>query len=345
MPRYAILALESFDYILSKTGNALIRYQSENVIGVIDPTQTGKTSDQVLGWGGNIPCVSNFNELIKFSPTHLVIGSAPQGGQIDDVSRKEIISGLNAGCHILSGMHTFLNDDPELSRLAQKNCVKIKDFRRPPDPPNFPKGTWKNRKFPVLLIVGSDCDSGKMTTALELVHLLRERNRKVEFIPTGQTGIMLEGNGVAIDAVISDFMAGEIEYCLDQLPDDTELAIVEGQGALNNELYSGVTLGLLHGSMPDYLIFTHEPNRKLDCAGNKFPDLKFLMDSYINLMSPFKDTIYLGINYITLNLDNSSATKICQVSKNNYGLPVTDLIRFKDKELIENIEGAIDIWK
>tara|TARA_B100001996_G_C18652545_1_gene589974 strand:+ start:418 stop:1455 length:1038 start_codon:yes stop_codon:yes gene_type:complete len=345
MPRYAILALDSFDYILSKTGNALIRYQGENVIGVIDPTQAGKTSDQVLGWGGKIPCVSNFDELKNYGPTHLVIGSAPQGGRINDAYRKEIIAGLKSGCHILNGMHTFLNDDPELLQLAQDNKVTITDFRRPPDPPNFPKGTWKNRKFPVLLIVGSDCDSGKMTTALELVHLLRERNRKVEFIPTGQTGIMLEGNGVAIDAVISDFMAGEIEYCLDQLPDDTELAIVEGQGALNNELYSGVTLGLLHGSMPDYLIFTHEPNRKLDCAGNKFPDLKFLMDSYINLMSPFKDTIYLGINYMTLNLDNSSATKICQVSKNNYGLPVTDLIRFKDKELIENIERAIDIWK
>jgi len=344
MPKYAILALGVFDYILSKTGNALIRYHPENVVGVIDPKQAGKTAKQVLGWGGEIPCVSSINELLKFSPTHLVIGSAPQGGTINEAYRREIIDGLKAGCHLISGMHVSLNDDPEISQYAKVNGITITELRRPPNPPHFPKGSWKERNFPVLLIVGSDCDTGKMTTAWEIAESLKKRNRKVEFIGTGQTGILLSGNGIPIDAVVSDFMAGEIEHCLDQLPEETELAIIEGQGALNNMLYSGVTLGLLHGAMPDYLIFTHEPGREIDCANYPIPSLNTLMDDYIKLMSPFKKSTFLGINFLTLNLHDDLAMDTCNSARDQFGLPVTDLIRFGGKDLIDAVEQSIYQW-
>lgn len=345
MPRYAILAIEAFDYILNKTGNALIRYYPDDVIGVIDPEQAGKTAEQVLGWGGDIPCVSTFNELLEYSPTTLVIGSAPQGGKINKAHIKEIKDAILGSCDIVSGMHVLLNNDPEISELALKNKVKITDLRYPQNPPNFPMGSWKKRKFPVLLVVGSDCDTGKMTTAWELSEALIKRNRKIEFVATGQTGILLSGNGVPIDAVISDFMAGEIERCLDQLPDETELAIVEGQGSLNNHLYSGVTLGLLHGTMPDYLVFTHEPGRKLDVADHPIPDLGYLMKMHIDLMKPFKSAIFIGMNFLTLKLHDDLAMETCISAQNRYGIPVTDLIRFGGKDLIDNIENTLDEWK
>ena len=125
MPRYAILAIGAFDYIYSKTGNMLIRYRSEEVVVVIDPEQAGKTADKVLGWGGDIPCVASFSDAKYFSPTHLVIGSAPPGGNLDDANRKEIREAVQNGCHIINGMHVFLNDDSELSQQAKKNNVAV----------------------------------------------------------------------------------------------------------------------------------------------------------------------------------------------------------------------------
>ena len=344
MPRYVILAIGAFDYIYSKTGNMLIRYRPDEVVAVIDPGQAGKTANQVLGWGGDIPCVASFNGAKDFSPTHLVVGSAPPGGVLNDDYRREIIAAIQSGCHIIAGMHVFLNDDPEIFKLASDRGLTLTDLRRPPIPPHFPKGSWKNRKFPVLLIVGSDCDTGKMTTAWEIYQALKKRSRKVEFVGTGQTGILLSGNGVPIDAVISDFMAGEIEYCLDQLPNDTELAIVEGQGAINNMLYSGVTLGLLHGCMPDFMIFTHEPGRDLDVSDHPFPDLTYLMDIHIDLMKPFKESKFLGMNYLTLKLHDDLAMETCNSAQNRYGMPVTDLIRFGGRDMVETIVRVIDEW-
>ena len=105
MHRYSILALGAFDYILNKTGNALIRYRPEEVVAVIDPEKAGQTAQQVLGWGGDIPCVSSFNDTKGSDSTHLVIGSAPQGGDLNDAYRKEIRDAIISGCHIISGMH------------------------------------------------------------------------------------------------------------------------------------------------------------------------------------------------------------------------------------------------
>ena len=345
MRRYAILAIGAFDYIYSKTGNMLIRYRPDEVVVVIDPEQAGKTANQVLGWGGDIPCVASFSDAKDFSPTHLVIGSAPPGGVLDDANRKEIREAVQNGCHIINGMHVFLNDDPELSAQANKNNAVLTDLRKPPSPPNFPKGTWKNRTFPVLQVVGSDCDTGKMTTAWEITESLKIRNRKVEFIGTGQTGILLSGKGISIDAVVSDFMAGEIEYCLDQLPKNTELAVVEGQGALNNMDYSGVTLGLLHGSMPDFMVFTHEPGRTLDVLNHPIPDLKELMNMHMDLLNPFKESRFLGMNFLTLKMDDELAVQTCSTAHEQYNIPVTDLVRFGGEELIDSIETAIDAWR
>ncbi len=345
MPRYAILAHESFDYILSKTGNMLIRYKPSEVCAVIDRNHYGKTAGDVLGWGGSIPCVLNFDQAKQYAPTHLVIGNAPQGGRLDNKSLIEIEKAIDYGCDIISGMHSLLKNNHHLVDKAKKNNVSLIDLRNTPNPPHFPKGSWKERKFPVLLVVGSDCDTGKMTTAWEICKELNKRKWNVKFLGTGQTGILLSGNGVPIDAVISDFMAGEIEHHLDKFSKDSDLVIVEGQGALNNMFYSGVTLGLLHGCMPDFLIMTHEPYRELDVSYYPIPSLEELMTLHLNLLKQFKNSTFVGINLLTLKLTRNEAKKYIQNVNDEFDLPTTDVVRFGSKGLINSIETAIQTWK
>ena len=284
---------------------------------------------------------ANFNDSLPFKPNTLVIGNATQGGFITDEYRKEIANAINAGCDVISGMHQFLNDDEDLRSKAEERGVQLIDLRMPPDPPHFPTGSWQKRKIPVLLIVGTDCDTGKMTTAWELSKRLKNRGRRVEFIGTGQTGILLSGSGVPIAAVKADFMAGEIEYLIDNVPNDTELVIVEGQGALTNQFYAGVTLGLMHGAMPDYMLMTHDPTRDLDVTDFPMTTMKHVMDLHLDLMKSFKQSRFIGINLLSFAFDNEKALKIIEDSHKEFSMETTDLIRFGDKGLLDAIEGVL----
>lgn len=341
MARYAILAIGSFDYILNKTGNMLIRYQPDDVVAVIDPDKAGRTADDIIGIGGSLPVVGSFQDALQYQPDTMVIGFAPPGGVINDETRKEILIAIDEGCDIISGMHVFLNDDDEISDRAKNNDVLLTDLRRPPNPPHFPKGTWKDRNVPVLLVVGTDCDSGKMTTAWEITQRLRTRGKKVNFIGTGQTGILLGGSGVAVDAVIADFMAGELEYVIDRACDGADLVVVEGQGSINNYAYSGVTMGLIHGCMPDYFVLTHDPSRPLDVLDYPIPDINDLIQLHLDLMRPFRKTRFLGINLLTFAIDEQNANNIIIEYEKDFGLATTDLVRFGDRGLINVIDDVI----
>ena len=339
--KIVILSHGAFNYIKNKTGNMLIRYRTDEVIALLDRTKSGMTANDELGYGGNIPVLDNFDACIDLEPDTLVIGNASQGGFISDDYRAEVIKAIEFGCDIISGMHHFINDDVEFVQLAEKHNVSLFDLRRPPDPPNFPKGSWHKRKIPVLLIVGTDCDTGKMTTAWEVSERLKSRGRKVDFIGTGQTGILLSGAGVPIDAVKADFMAGEIEHLIDKVSEDTELIIVEGQGALTNQYYAGVTLGLLHGAMPDYMLMTHDPARELDVTDYPMATMRLVMDMHLDLMSNFKKSKFIGINLLTFKLSDEDAKKEIDKVKEEYSMATTDLIRYGSNELIETIEDLL----
>ena len=339
--KIVILSHGSFNYIKNKTGNMLIRYRTDEVVALLDRTKSGMTANDELGYGGNIPVLDNFDACIDLEPDTLVIGNASQGGFISDDYRAEVIKAIEFGCDIISGMHHFINDDVEFVQLAEKHNVSLFDLRRPPDPPNFPKGSWHKRKIPVLLIVGTDCDTGKMTTAWEVSERLKSRGRKVEFIGTGQTGILLSGAGVPIDAVKADFMSGEIEHLIDKVSEDTELIIVEGQGALTNQYYAGVTLGLLHGAMPDYMLMTHDPARDLDVTDYPMATMRLVMDMHLDLMSNFKKSKFIGINLLTFKLSDEDAKKEIDKVKEEYSMATTDLIRYGSNELIETIEDLL----
>jgi len=341
MARFVILAIDSFDYIENKTGNMLIRYRMNEVVAVIDPSKDGLYSKDVIGIGGKIPVVSSFNKSKKYKPDTLVIGNAPQGGIVNNIMKAEIISALRFGLNIISGMHVFLSDDNDLVNIAKNNNAEILDLRKTPFPPHFPKGSWRNRKVPILLVVGTDCDSGKMTTAWEIKKRLSIFKKRVVFIGTGQTGKLLS-DGIAIDAVIADFMAGEVENLIDtNINCDTDLVVVEGQGSITNYAYSGVTLGLMHGCMPNYLILTHDISRTKDVMGHEIPELNSFMKLHTDLMKPFRETIFLGINLITFNFEEDEAIKQIKKYKKIYNLPTTDLIRFGNRDLMDAIKNAL----
>ena len=339
--RFVVLCHEAFNYIKNKTGNMLIRYRPDEVVAVVDKEKVGSSCEKEVGVGGNTPILPDFNATLHLKPDTLVIGNATQGGFITEEYRREIVNAINAGCDVISGMHQFLNDDEDLKRLAGKKKVRLVDLRMPPDPPHFPLGSWQSRKVPVLLIVGTDCDTGKMTTAWEVTQRLRARGKKVEFIGTGQTGILLSGSGVPIDAVKSDFMAGEIEHLIDNSPQDTELVVVEGQGALTNQFYAGVTLGLMHGAMPDYMLMTHDPTRDLDVTEFPMTSMRHVMDLHLDLMKSFKQSKFIGINLLTFAYDEEKAREVINESQKEFNIESTDLVRFGNKGLISAIEDLL----
>ena len=171
--------------------------------------------------------------------------------------------------------------------------------------------------------------------------LVAQDLRDVRFVGTGQTGIMLGGYGVPVDAVVGDFMAGEIEYAIDKIGDQADLVVVEGQGSLTNMYYAGVTLGLMHGAMPDYMIMTDEPARTIDVSNNPMASIGDVMDLHLSLMKNFKQSRFLGMNLLTLKMDEDTALKEIKNLENEHILPTTDLVRFGDGKLIDRIEQEL----
>ena len=188
----------------------------------------------------------------------LVIGVANRGGMISDEWKAVLVEAMEAGMDIAAGLHTLLNKQPDLVEAAQRTGQTLHDVRVPTV--RYPIADGKRRRGKRLLAVGTDCSCGKMSTTLALERAMQERGLKADFRATGQTGILIDGDGVPLDAVVADFMAGAIEQLTPEADDD-HWDIIEGQGSLFHPSYSGVTLALIHGGQPDALVLCHEPTR------------------------------------------------------------------------------------
>ena len=222
----------------------------------------GRTVQDVLGFGGALPVVGSMREGLALGPTAVLVGIAPQGGRMPSEWRAWLAEALDHGCDLWSGLHTFLGDDPLLAEKARAGGRRIFDLRRPPADLPIASGLAKTVEPLVVLTVGTDCNVGKMTAQLQLTRRLNDRGVRTRFVATGQTGIMIEGWGIAVDAVVADFIAGAAEWLVLEGARDADVVLVEGQGSINHPGYSGVTLGLLHGSCPDALILCHQCTRE-----------------------------------------------------------------------------------
>ncbi len=251
--RYLILAEgHSGDPHYGKTARGVIRYAPDPTVAIVDSTRAGELQD-------GIPIVAGVNDALRFNPTTAVVGVATQGGRFPPEWRELLKASISQGLDVESGLHEFISDDPELADLAARHNVELRDLRKPPAELNVPTG--ENLLIPaqIALTVGSDCAIGKKTVALELDLEARRRGLASVFVPTGQTGIAIAGWGIAVDAVVSDFLAGAAEQLVvEGSRRGGELLFVEGQGSLSHPAYSGVTLGLIHGSAPHVFVLCHK---------------------------------------------------------------------------------------
>ncbi|MEP6473866.1 MAG: DUF1611 domain-containing protein, partial [Gemmatimonadota bacterium] len=310
--RFLILADGEFGPLTSKTANSIIRYLPDRTVGVVDQQHAGQTCQDVLGFGGKIPVVGSMREGLAFKPDAILIGIAPVGGKLPDRWRTWLAEAIDAGCSIWSGLHTFLNDDPMLAERARLSKVEIHDLRRPPADLPVASGKAKYVDPYVILTVGTDCNVGKMTSQLQITRQLNARKVRTRFVATGQTGIMIEGWGIAVDAVVADFIAGAAERLVLEGSKDADIVLVEGQGSLNHPGYSGVTCGLLHGACPDGLILCHQATRTYigdyrEAAWLRIPPLKEYVRLYESVAGFVHPTRTIAISLNTYDLSDAEA--------------------------------------
>lgn len=337
MRRLLALAEGRFSPLKSKTANGAIIYLPNQVVAIVDSTKTGKTAQDVLGYGGSIPVVASIEEGLKFQPTDLLIGIAPSGGRLPEVWRDWIKTALRNKLHILSGLHTILSDDEEFARIAKEHNVSITDWRKVPlEYEVVSKGNYRTRKAKTILTVGADCNIGKMTTMLEVYKEFQHRKLKCDFIGTGQTGIMISGKGLAVDAIISDYIAGSIEKCIDLSNEEGhDYIFVEGQGALTHQGYSGVTYGLMHGTMPNAMLMCVQPTRLVDDYNLPIPDLNRLIKLHEEVISFFRPTKVVGIGINSIGLTDEQSKNEAKKLEDKTGLPAVDAFRFGGAKLAD----------
>jgi len=345
LPRFLIVADGDFSPMTSKTANSVIRFLPERTVGVLDRQQAGQTVQEVLGFGGALPVVGSMREGLALGPTAILIGIAPQGGRMPTEWRAWLAEALDHGCDLWSGLHTFLGDDPLLAEKARAAGRTIFDLRRPPADLPIASGLAKTVEPLVVLTVGTDCNVGKMTAQLQLTRRLNERGVRTRFVATGQTGIMIEGWGIAVDAVVADFIAGAAERLVLEGARDADIVLVEGQGSINHPGYSGVTLGLLHGACPDALILCHQCTREYigdyrQAAWLRIPPLIEYIRLYETIGSAVHPTKVIGISLNTYDMSEAEARRACEAAARETGLPATDPVRFDPAPLVDAVVSA-----
>jgi len=277
-------------------------------------------------------------EAIDAGAKTLVVGVANRGGYISDLWKGAFVVALEAGMDIASGLHNLLTDDPMLVEVANTRNRQLIDVRIPQI--EYPIATGVKRTGKRCLAVGTDCSVGKMYTALAMDKAMREAGRASTFRATGQTGILITGNGVPLDAVIADFMAGAVEY-LTPDNDADHWDMIEGQGSLFHASYSGVTMALVHGGAPDALILCHEPTREhmRGLPDYQLPSLTELRDVALTLarvVNPACEVVGVSIN--TAALSDEEATALCEATEKEMGIPTVDPFRHGATRLIAELK-------
>jgi uncharacterized NAD-dependent epimerase/dehydratase family protein len=337
--RYLILADGfSADPHYGKTMRGVVRYRRDDVVAILDSARAaGDTED-------GVPVVRTLDEALGFGPRTALVGVAPQGGRFPPAWRELLRDCIERGLDIENGLHEFLADDPELRDLAAERGVQLRDLRRPPADVSTATGANLEVAATIVLAVGSDCAIGKMTMALELDLEARRRGLASVFVPTGQTGIAIAGWGISVDAVVADFVAGAAErLVVEGAERGGELLWVEGQGAILHPVYSGVTLGLYHGSVPHLLLLCHEAGRtEIEGVGggpHPIPALRELVELHERLALPARPARVAAIALNTRNLDEPGARAAIAAAEEETGLPADDPVRFGAGKLLAAFTG------
>jgi uncharacterized NAD-dependent epimerase/dehydratase family protein len=307
------------------------------VVAILDSRRAGAEHE-------GIPIVGTVAEALVYEPSVAVVGVATQGGRFPPAWRELLKACIAHGLSIESGLHEFVSEDPELTELARRHGVELRDLRKPPEGLNVPSGANLEVPAKIVLTVGSDCAIGKKTVAIELDLEARRRGLRSVFVPTGQTGIAIAGWGIAVDAVVADFLAGAAErLVVEGHARGGELLFVEGQGSLVHPLYSGVTLGLFHGSVPHALVLCHRAGATEieGCPGHPIPPLSTLVRLHEEVSLPARRARVAGIALNTADLDDRDARAAVQRAADETGLPADDPVRFGAAPLLDAVLASL----
>lgn len=343
----AILAHDHFLARDAKTAEALIRYGQDPVVAVVDRAAERSSTDasEILGPPGEgIPVVPTMKEALDRGPDTLAIGVAPVGGQLPKDWRDDVALAIEEGLDVISGMHEFLSEDPSFATLAEASGAELIDVRRPPDEKPIYSGQILDLPCKVILTVGTDCSSGKMTTTIEVARELEARGREVAFAATGQTGIMIGADaGVVVDAVPADFISGWTERVVIDAYQATEaeVVLVEGQGAITHPAYAGVSLGILHGASPHGCLLCHDASRVDKTTGfhggRRFPVEDPLEEWTVlkRLGGVIRAPELLGISAMHLTEDKRRLTERIET------IPVVDVLEDGPGPLADAVEAIL----
>ena len=326
----------SADTHYGKTMRGVLRYRREDVVAILDSERAGESES-------GVPIVAGVPDALRYAPQVALVGVATQGGRFPPAWRALLEACIRSGLSLENGLHQMLHDDPELRPLADEHGVEIHDLRRPPVGLDCPTGANLDVDARIVLTVGSDCAIGKMTVSLELDRAARARGLPSVFVPTGQTGIAIAGWGIAVDAVVSDFLAGAAErLVVEGRRRGGELLFVEGQGSLVHPAYSGVTLGLFHGSVPHVLVLCHRAGTTEveGYPGHPLPRLGDLVELHEQVSLPRRRARVAAIALNTVGLDDDAAAAAVASAAAETGLPAADPVRDGAGTLLEAILDA-----
>lgn len=324
---YLLFIGDAADALWAKTSNGIARWRPEWCVGQFRYPGCGVD----LG----LPDLT-LEEGKQRGAETLIIGIANSGGVISPGWIKDIRKALELGYHVASGLHDKLADCPELVEAAEKYGRNLFDVRHTKQ--EYPVGNGAPRSGKRLLTVGTDCSSGKMFTTLAMEKEMKKRGVSCEFVATGQTGIFISERGIAIDAVISDFISGAVEYLSPAHPNPDHWYLIEGQGSLFHPSYAGVSMGLLHGAQPDALVVCHDAGRQnvRGLQGYPIVDLHECIrrnEEAARLTNPRVKTIGLALN--TSRYEEQQARDLLKKHEDEFSIPATDPFRFGAENLVE----------
>lgn len=327
-PPYLLFLGNAKDSLEAKSALGLTSFRKEKCLG----QYRDKTCNADMG----LPDLT-IKEAAEKGAKTLILGIVNAGGYIEESWIKTIIEALSSGLDVAAGMHTYLSDIPEIKNAAQKHNQKLFDLRKPPE--NLKTGNGKKRKGNRLLTVGTDCAVGKMYTALLIEKEMQKRGLNADFRATGQTGIMIAGKGIAVDAVVADFIAGAAEALSpENHPDHWD--IIEGQGSLYHAAFAGVSLGLLWGAQAQSLIMCHEPNRPhmRGLSDRHPPDLEACIH-FTESCAKMADECakIVGVSANTSKMGEKEALEWCEAESKRLGLIVIDPVRESAAPLVDAV--------
>jgi uncharacterized NAD-dependent epimerase/dehydratase family protein len=311
---------------------------------VLDRENAGKTMSGLMPeLGSDAPVVPDLAAARELGATSLLLGVATPGGWVPEHWRSWLLEAVDAGMEVANGLHRFLTTDPELAERAARSGARLWDVRKPPE--DLPLNSGKALEAPqkIVLTVGSDCAVGKMTASLEIGAAATRAGTQTEFVATGQTGILIAGKGIAVDRVISDFLAGSAETLVCDASSEAEVLMVEGQGGLWHPAYSAVTLGLLHGSAPHALVFCHQAGRTAieEPPYTKLPPLTEMRRQYEEAAATVRPAPVCCVSLNCHGLSDEEAARAVAEVEDEMGLPVGDVFRGGADKLWAAVAAAL----